>query len=124
MLWFAVAAGGALGAAARHGVGIWVQQRAGGPTPLATAVVNVLGCLLLGVLVGVLPSLSAPERWRVFLGVSVLGSFTTFSTLSLDGLQLMEQGRMGAALANVVAQLLLGFAALWVGRALALAVLR
>lgn len=124
MLWFAVAAGGALGAVARHGISLWVQQRAGGATPLATATVNVLGCLALGLLVGALPSMGAPERWRLLLGVGVLGSFTTFSTWSLDGLLLIEQGRWGTALVNVGAQLVLGLVALWLGRALVLTLLR
>jgi fluoride exporter len=78
-----VAAGGALGAAARYGVTLaW-------PSPWAILVVNVVGSIAIGALVELLGGLSAPHRLaRPFLGTGVLGGFTTFSTYAVDALEL------------------------------------
>lgn len=84
----AVAAGGALGSAARHGLDLALPQ------PWATVVVNVSGCLLIGALV-------ARHRHaallRAFLGTGVLGGYTTFSTASADTLALLVDGAVGPA---------------------------
>lgn len=121
----AVAAGGALGAVSRHLLAQWTQARAGVDFPLGTLVVNVAGCLFLGALVAALAHGPASnERWRLLLGVGVLGSFTTFSTWSHETLALLEQGRWAAAALNVGAQLALGLAALVAGRAAMGALLR
>ncbi|GJM22445.1 MAG: putative fluoride ion transporter CrcB [Planctomycetota bacterium] len=121
----AVAVGGALGAVGRHVLAQWAQARAGADFPVGTLLVNLLGCLLLGAIAAALAhGPAAQERWRLLLGVGLLGSFTTFSTWSFENLALIEHGRWGAAALNVFGQLLLGFAALMIGRAGMTAVLR
>lgn len=87
----AVSVGGAIGALARWAVG---AAGPGGPWP--TLAINVLGCLLIGVLVG-LVSDSTPELVRPLLGTGVLGGFTTFSGYALDGTRLLADGRFTAA---------------------------
>ncbi|MBN1193343.1 MAG: CrcB family protein [Coriobacteriia bacterium] len=80
-----VAAGGALGAALRYAVGQLVPVTVGSRVPWTTLSINVIGSFALGVLMGVLPSAGGAERWRLFLGVGILGGFTTFSRFQLRG---------------------------------------
>jgi fluoride exporter len=111
-----VALGGAAGATARYLLDGWVAQRAAGPFPWGTLVVNVSGSFVLGLLFalaverGVLPaSVRAP------LMVGFVGAYTTFSTLMLESWRLFEDGAITLAFANVVGSSLLGVAALFAG---------
>jgi CrcB protein len=88
-----VAAGGAVGALARHAMGQLLARFPG--TPWSTMVVNVVGCALLGILAGAVPDGRHPLR--LALGVGVLGGFTTFSTFSLDTWELCRRGAWGLA---------------------------
>jgi CrcB protein len=87
-----VALGGALGSMMRYGFYRAV------PAPWGTLGVNIIGGFLMGLLVGVLSGrgLSADNE-RLFLGVGVLGGFTTFSAFSLDVVQMLERGAIGEA---------------------------
>jgi CrcB protein len=116
--WIAVAVGGALGSAARHGVNKLVHQT--WPLlrfPLATVVVNVVGCCVIGLLAGLVASgrLGMRTVWREFLFVGILGGFTTFSTFGLDTITLMRGNDNGQALLNVVAQVVGGLAGVYIG---------
>lgn len=125
MLWdmlplAAVALGGALGAVARYQISLWVHARYPGPFPLGTFVVNLTGCLLLGLLVGTLDArpVTSPQA-RLFLGVGLLGAFTTFSTFELETLSALERGAVGMAFLYVALSLAVGLAAVAVGVAIA-----
>ena len=118
----AVAGGGAIGALARWGVDRAIEE-AGPPSPFATLIVNIVGCFLMGLLVSYV--LGHPGRhglWRPFLGVGVLGGFTTFSAFALDIVVVMRDGYPAAALAYLVASVGGALIALWggleIGRAL------
>nr|BFF02391.1 hypothetical protein GCM10020241_40660 [Streptoalloteichus tenebrarius] len=101
----AVAAGGALGALARYGVGLALPTRPGG-FPLATLAVNLLGCLVMGVLMVLVTEVWSGHRLlRPFLGTGVLGGFTTFSSYAVDGQRLLASGRVGVALLYLVGTL-------------------
>lgn len=118
-----VAVGGALGALARHGVGVAVPQ-APGAFPWATFVVNVTGCLLIGALVVALTEWRpAHPLVRPFLGTGVLGGYTTFSTYSVDVLRLVGSGHGATAAGYLVGTLVGAVAATWLGARLARAVL-
>lgn len=119
-----VACGGGLGAAGRYGLDLAVRQwwpSVAARFPVGILLVNVLGCLVFGVLVGAAGGISAmtPER-RLFLLTGVLGGFTTFSTFGHDTAQLLGSGSGGLALLNALASVLIGvaavFAGLWLGR--------
>lgn len=119
-----VAAGGALGAGARHLVsGVFLRQF-GGAWPWGTLVINVAGSLLLGLLVGVLAFRGGEgqAQLRLLLGTGVLGGFTTFSAFSLETVELIERGRAGSALIYALGSVALGvagvFAGLWLARRL------
>ncbi|WP_043713161.1 fluoride efflux transporter CrcB [Symbiobacterium thermophilum] len=115
-----VAAGGALGAWARHGLGSWLTALLPSTFPLPTLMINVLGALLLGFVAGYgIERGRLPEAWRLPVTVGFIGSFTTFSTWSVDTVLLLDAGRWPLALANVGISLAVGLAAVWVGRRLA-----
>jgi CrcB protein len=121
MTWLLVGAGGAVGAMARHGAGVLTNRIAGSPMPYATAVVNVIGCAVIGVLAGAIAAghiRMSPEA-RIFVFVGVLGGFTTFSSFGLDTLTLVVEGRAAHALLNVAVQVGLGLGAVFVGYTLA-----
>ena len=112
----AVAAGGAIGATLRWGVGNWVVGRTGPGFPWHTMLINVSGAFLIGVLMALsLERGVVSSDWRMFLGTGVLGGFTTFSTLSYESLALMQSGLWTAGLANMFGSGVLGLAAAWLG---------
>lgn len=116
--WIAIALGGALGSVARHGVNRIVHS--GWPVlrfPLATIVVNVVGCALIGVLAGLVMTgrLSMRPTWREFVFVGVLGGFTTYSTFGLDTMTLTRSGDYGPALMNVLMHIVFGIGAVYAG---------
>lgn len=116
-----VAMGGALGAAARHGVGLLAARWLGAAWPWGTLIVNVAGGLLMGLLAGWLAARAGAdhERLRLLLGVGVLGGFTTFSAFSLEVAQMLERRAWGAAGLHVSASVALSVAALVAGLVLA-----
>lgn len=117
-VWVAVAAGGALGSVARHAVNHLVQGQARfARFPWATLLVNVSGCLVIGLLAGLIASGRMPMRagWREFVFVGLLGGFTTFSTFGLDTVTLLRAGATGDAFFNVAGNLVIGVGAVYAG---------
>jgi CrcB protein len=112
----AIAGGGAVGAVARFLVSTGVYRLLGRDFPWGTLAVNVLGSFGMGLLFVLLleRSLVSPEL-RAAILIGFLGSFTTFSTFSLETLTLVEQGEALRALLNVALSVLLCVAACWAG---------
>jgi CrcB protein len=114
----AIATGGILGAEARYGLGVALPHT-DQQFPWSTLVINVTGCLLIGVLMTVLLRMPSPHRLiRPFLGVGVLGGYTTYSGFAVDAQRLVLQHRPLVALDYVVLTLLAGAAAVWSASAL------
>jgi CrcB protein len=110
-----VALGGGLGAASRYGVSLAAPPRAG-EWPWATFTVNVAGSLLIGALAGWLATRGeAGEPWRLFLGVGVLGGFTTFSAYSLETLRMVERNDWLGASTYSLGSVIAGLAAVGLG---------
>jgi CrcB protein len=110
-----VAAGGVVGAEARYGAGLLLPHPPDA-FPWSTLLVNALGCLLIGVLMVVLTETTAPHRLvRPFLGVGVLGGFTTFSTYAVDVQRLLVAHRAGPALAYLAGTMVAALVAVWLG---------
>lgn len=112
-----VGCGGAIGSILRFVVGGWAQRMAPfGQFPLGTLTVNVLGCLLIGLLGGLADYRQVLDPGqRAFLMIGVLGGFTTFSAFAFETLGLMQDGALLRAGANVVLQVVLGLIAATAG---------
>jgi len=119
---FLVMLGGALGAGARHLVGRAALASFGPGFPYGTMAVNILGGLLMGLLVGILARIGAGENWRLLLGVGVVGGFTTFSSFSLDVVNLIDRGALTTAAVYVVASVAASIVAVFAGLSLTRAV--
>lgn len=116
--------GGAIGAGLRYGVGSVALRHFGPGFPWGTLAVNLSGGLLMGVIAAVLARHGAGgEPVRLFLGVGILGGFTTFSAFSLEAANMLNRGDVAIAalyaLASVIGSVLLLFLGLWIGRAAA-----
>ena len=118
MTWIAVAVGGAIGSVARHAVnhlvhGRWMATR----FPIATMVVNLAGCFVIGLLAGLLASerITLRPYGREFVFVGLLAGFTTFSTFGLDTLLLSRAHEPGQAAMNAALQVVGGLVAVWIG---------
>ena len=121
--YLAVAAGGVIGCCARYGVTQLVQLLYGRAFPLATFLINVLGCFLMGWLFFLtLERLSVSPGLRTAILSGGLGGFTTFSTFAMEALMLVEDGETRTAVLYVLASVLLGlaaaFAGVWLARSL------
>jgi fluoride exporter len=117
-----VMSGGAIGAGLRYGLSRALPVSAGG-WPWPTFAANVLGGLAMGVLTAwVLRGDNSAEPLRLFVGVGVMGGFTTFSAFSLEMMQMVERGQMGLATGYALASVLLAVGALFVGMMMAKAV--
>jgi len=113
-----VAIGGAIGSLARHEVGKAIARVS--PThvtPYATALVNLVGCFVIGFLAGLVASerLTMTPPVRAFVFVGILGGFTTFSSFGLDTFSLAHGGRTVYAVVNVAVQVLAGLGLVAVG---------
>ena len=107
-----IALGGAIGTVGRYLIGAWAQNLVGNPDfPWGTFLVNVMGSFLIGVAFGLSrEGILGSPGWNL-LAVGVLGAYTTYSTSSLETLELMaDRGRVRAVLLNTVGQLVVGLA--------------
>ena len=112
MVHLMVALGGALGAWLRYWLGQRVQGA--GSFPIGILVVNVLGTFILGVVYG-LAVRGLREETQLFMGAGFCGAFTTFSTFSVQTVDLLRQGALGMALLNVGANVTLCLISAWLG---------
>lgn len=111
---------GAAGTLARYGLQGLVQERTGPGFPSGTLSVNLIGCLLLGI-VGeyALAHLAFRPEWRIGITVGFFGAFTTFSTFSYETVRMVQDGEWRAAAIYVFASVLGGFAAIFLGMRIA-----
>ncbi len=111
-----IAIGGAFGAVFRYGASLSVYSMLGRGFPYGTLFVNVTGSLLMGLLsVLFLERYTIDPEWRAAILVGLLGSFTTFSTFSMETLALLEQGDISRASLNIVLSVVVCLLAVWAG---------
>ena len=116
-----VALGGALGASGRYGLGLFVDRLSGSGFPYGTMSANILGSFAMGVLVAWLAAKgTGSDTARLFIGVGLLGGFTTFSSFSLDAMNLLRDKGvtpfLSYVLISVFVSLLAIAAGLWLAR--------
>ena len=110
-----VGAGGFVGAVLRHSIGIGLQRLFSTALPIGTLVVNICGCLAIGLVAGAAEARGAlsPEL-RLLVVVGLLGGFTTFSAFGFETHDLLRREPL-LALLNVSLHLIVGVAAVWLG---------
>ena len=111
LLW--IMGGGAFGTGLRYWISTALNRDA---FPIGTLTVNLVGCLLIGLLSTWFSHLlNISDAVRLGIIVGFLGGFTTFSSFGLDTIRLIEDGRMTSALTYVVVSNLVGVLAVWIG---------
>ncbi len=113
-----VAVGGAVGASARYGIGRIIRTNPAAPFPWATFLINISGAFLIGLLVVVASRHGWPGWWRPLLAIGILGGYTTFSTFSLETVELAMHGRYDLAALYAFGSLAVGLAGCWLGMSL------
>jgi CrcB protein len=121
-----VCLGGAAGSGLRYLTAVALPSRSAGAFPASTLLINVLGCFLLELLLGLgTGSTRISPETRLLLGTGLMGGFTTYSTFNTETLALFRQGSSALAVGYISATLLLSLAAgllgAWAGRGLSLA---
>ena len=114
---FLIGVGGFIGSILRYATSGFVLKIFGKPYfPYGTLVVNILGCLLVGYLIGISENRQVfnPEI-RMFIFVGFLGGFTTFSTFGYEVFSFARDGQIISLLINILLHLVLGLGAVWVG---------
>ncbi|PYR66960.1 MAG: fluoride efflux transporter CrcB [Acidobacteria bacterium] len=111
-----IAIGGAAGAIARYQLAAMVQARIPVGFPLGTFVVNITGCLVMGVVMTLLTErLVVHPNWRFLIPIGFIGAYTTFSTFELETFRAITEGSWVIGLGNIAASVVAGYLALWGG---------
>ncbi|REK90545.1 fluoride efflux transporter CrcB [Streptomyces inhibens] len=119
MNWVLVIAGAMVGAPLRYLTDRTVQRKHDSVFPWGTLTVNVVGCLVLGLLTGAATAGAASSQFQLLIGTGLCGALTTYSTFSYETLRLAEEGARLYAVANVVASVVVGLGAAFAGAAAA-----
>ena len=115
-----VVIGGAAGSLARYLASVAIMNRTGGRFPFGTALVNITGSFLIGLIMTILTERSLVNpNWRLLLVTGFLGGYTTFSSFEWETLGLVRDGSHFLAGLYVVGSVLLGYIAVWLGAAIA-----
>lgn len=110
-----IAIGGAAGAVLRYSVSGFVHSYANGLFPWGTLVVNLSGCLVIGIIWQLFENLSFSPHLRSFMFIGVLGAYTTFSTYGLETFNLMREKEIGYVLLNFLGSNILGIGMVFLG---------
>jgi len=114
-----IAIGGLLGSVARYLTFIYISKWIPGPFPFGTFAVNIIGCLIIGIIYGLsLRYVWLTPEWRLLLATGFCGGFTTFSAFALENLQLLQQSNYGTFALYSITSFVLGLAAVFAGLSL------
>jgi fluoride exporter len=116
MKYVMIAVGGSAGAIARYVLGNYIGNRAGSLFPYGTMLINLSGSFVIGLVMTVIAEHADINRNVLYLVViGFIGAYTTFSTFEFETLRLLQDGQLVAALTNVAASVVIGFAMVWLG---------
>ena len=111
------------GAVARYQIAAMIQARIPAGFPWGTFVVNISGCLVMGIATTLVTDrLVVHPNWRYLIPIGFIGAYTTFSTFEMETFRAVAEGAWLVGLVNVLASVLAGYVALWLGVVLARAV--
>lgn len=97
-----IAIGGSLGAVARYGLSTFIYHTTNDIFPWGTFVINLTGSFLIGVFIELFDTTIIPSEWRSFITIGFLGAYTTFSTYTLETVNLFRDGEFRLAAINVL----------------------
>jgi CrcB protein len=110
-----IGCGSFIGGISRYLISTLVHQRILTSFPFGTLTVNVLGCLLIGIVFGLADRGNMSQEWRLFLATGILGGFTTFSAFSNETAGMLRDGQFMYASAYIAASVVLGLIATFIG---------
>ncbi len=111
-----IALGGALGSIARFEVAVRIQARVPAGFPWGTFVVNISGCLVMGIVMTFLTErLVVNPQWRFLVPIGFIGAYTTFSTFELEAFRANAEGAWLVGGSYMVGSVIVGYLALWAG---------
>ena len=112
--------GGSLGSILRYLISILIERYYTSIFPWATLIVNIFGCLLIGVVIGYLEKHQmVNDNIKWFFATGFCGGFTTFSAFGLENIRLLQNGNFPVAILYIGSSVFLGLASVWLGLALA-----
>jgi CrcB protein len=116
-----VGIGGGLGSILRYSISLFVQRYYNDHFPVATLVVNFIGCLLIGVLIALLGrSVAMQSEIKLLLITGFCGGFTTFSAFASENIQLFQSGQINTAMVYILLSVVLCLLAVWCGMLVAI----
>lgn len=111
-----ISVGAILGANARYWIGDWIAQKWGTSFPYGTLIINITGSFLIGLLISLTTErITIDPRWRYMIVVGFLGAYTTFSTYTLESMNLFERGQWQLGLLDVLGSVIIGLVAVGLG---------
>lgn len=113
---FIIGAGGAVGSVLRYYSGQFISKNYPSQIPLGTLIVNLLGCLLIGILLGYFAkNQGLSNEWKLLLVTGFCGGYTTFSTFSAENITLIQNQQVSQAILYIGLSVLLGLTAVYFG---------
>lgn len=111
-----ISVGAILGANARYWIGDWIAQKWGTSFPYGTLIINITGSFLIGLFISLTTErITIDPRWRYMIVVGFLGAYTTFSTYTLESMNLFERGQWQLGLLDVLGSVIIGLVAVGLG---------
>ena len=111
---FVIGTGSFIGGVFRYLLSLWIQSKGTSLFPLHTLTINVIGCFLIGIVLGIFDKGQISNDWKLFLATGILGGFTTFSAFSAETFTLFKDGYAGYALLYILSSVLLGLLATFI----------
>jgi CrcB protein len=108
--------GGGAGACSRYLISQFANTKWGADFPIGTLIANSAGCFIIGVfMAAITEKYIINPNWRLLIVVGFIGGLTTFSSFSYESIRLLQDGGLNLAMANILANMVIGFTATWLG---------